>query len=125
MGETIKIEELTEEQIARLINEILQEPSKYKEEAKLLLTLSVWRRQGEAFVDEADYKIVFGEAEEIVLRRWNAGYPYPKGKDIALIPKSIPTVVVYEKIWDYETERGRAITVYVFTGSNWVAVSIQ
>jgi len=115
----------TEEQIARLVNEILQEPSKYKEEARLLLKLSVWYRQGGAYIDEARYEVVYGEADEVVLREWDEGYPYSRGKDIVLIPRTKLVVVVYTKVCDYDARWNTIRVVYVFTGSSWVAVPIQ
>jgi hypothetical protein len=121
----IKVRELSEEELAKLVQEVLQNPQNYPTEAKLLLRLSVWRRQGEAYIDDAYYDIVFGDAESIIVKEWDAGYPYAKGKDVVLIPKSVPTIVVYEKVWDFETDRGRSITVYIFTGNNWVSVPIQ
>ena len=117
--------ELSGEELAKIVQEVLQNPQKYQSEAKILLKLSIWYRQGSAYIDEANYTIVFGEVDEVTLREWDAGYPYAKGRDVVLIPKSVPTVVIYEEVWDFGEDRGRSVTVYVFTGSNWVSVSIQ
>jgi hypothetical protein len=111
--------------VEKLVEEILRDPEKYREEAKLLLRLSKWSRQGQSFVDEADYEVVKGEVEEIVLREWDEGYPYRRGKDIVLIPLQVPTVVVYKIHYDYGTETGKRIKVHVFTTDGWKSVDVN
>jgi len=107
-----------------LVKEIMQDPEKYKEEYKLLLKLRTWHRQGSGFIDEAFYKIIYGDADEIVLEEWDSGYPYIKGEEIVLVPRSIPTVVLYREVEDYG-ELEITDVIYIFTSKGWVSVSIR
>jgi len=112
-----------EEWFVNLIREIMQDPSKYEEEAKLLLKIKTWHRQGGSFIDNAGYKVLWGEVEEVTISEWDEGYPNRCGEDIILIPKTVPTIVLYLQIEDYG-ERIEKTIVYVFTGKNWVSVQI-
>jgi hypothetical protein len=94
-----------EETIKKLVGEILKDPDKYPEEAKLLLKLSVWHRQGPSYTDEADYEILKGEVKEITLREWDEGYPHRRGKDIVLVPLEMPTVILYKQKDETSTKR--------------------
>jgi len=113
-----------EEGIINLIKEIINNPEKFKEEAKLLLKLSVWHRQGSGFIDEAFYQIIYGDADEIILEEWDSGYPYTKGEEIVLVPRSIPVVILHRVVEDYG-ELEICDTVYVFTNKGWVSVPIR
>jgi len=113
-----------EEWIVKLVKEVVENPEKYKEEAKFLLKLKTWYRQGGSYVDEAFYKVLWGEVDEVVVGEWDSGYPYERGEEIVLIPKAVPTVILHRVIQDYG-ERIEETTVYVFTGRNWVSVLIR
>jgi ribosomal protein S13 len=64
----VKIRELTEEEIKRLIDEILKNPDKYKTEAKLLLTLRTDFRRGGCgylYLYSNDFKVLYGEVDKV------------------------------------------------------------
>jgi hypothetical protein len=114
----------TQIQIQELVNDIISNPEKYPMEAKYLLRLQRWIRQGSAFDDKAVFEVAFGEVDVIVLKEWDEGYPYRKGEDVVLIPRTVPVVVVWKNYWDYGTERGTKQSIYVFTGSEWKRIDI-
>jgi len=113
-----------EEGLINLIKEVLENPEKYKEEAKLLLRLSIWFRQGGSYIDEAFYSILLGDVDEVEISSWDAGYPYECGEEIVLIPKVRPVVILYRVVEDYGQLEIND-TLYIFTGRNWVSIQIQ
>ena len=110
----IKPEEITPEEVGRLLERAKETEWKY------LLKLSEWARQGSAYTDFAEYKVVYGEADEVVLERWDAGYPYAAGRDILVIPKTVPVVV----LWEHVTDERQDTRIYVFTKDGWKEVEV-
>ena len=116
--------ELAEEKMAELVKEILRNPKKYGEEAKLLLRLELWRSWDGDYVDEAKYDVIWGEVKEVVLREWVDRHPYRGGREVVLIPLKVPTVILYREVEDYEDYVEQHEVVYVFTGEQWVKVDV-
>ena len=117
-----QIQELSPEQISRLI-ELAQKENRI--EARYILKLQRWRRQGQSYVDDADFKVIYGEAEEVTAEEWDEGYPYRRGEDVLIIPKTIPVIVDWWHNWDYDTDRGETETIYVFTSEGWKSVRVK
>jgi hypothetical protein len=117
-------EEEIEEVEKRLIEEVLKNPSKYPDEAKMILLLETWSRQGEAFCDTQSYEVVQGEVGEVVLEEFDEGYPYRSGAKIALIPLSIPTVIDLYRYDDTTDPPVKSRTLYVFTSEGWKSVKV-
>jgi len=124
MSEPQKIEEVDEETEKRLIEEVLKNPSKYPTEAKYLLELETWSRQGEAFTDYQRYEVVEGEVREIVLEEWDEGYPYRSGCKVALIPLTVPTIVDFYSYTDTTDPPRRKRVLYIFTAQGWKRVEV-
>jgi hypothetical protein len=120
-----EVEEVDFEEIEkRLVKEVLENPQKYNTEAKIILTLETWSRQGEAFVDQQGYEVIQGEVKEITLEEWDEGYPYRSGAKIALIPLSIPTVIDLYRYDDTTDPPVKSRTLYVFTSEGWKSVKV-
>jgi hypothetical protein len=120
-----EVEEVDFEEIEkRLVKEVLENPQKYNTEAKIILTLETWSRQGEAFVDQQGYEVVQGEVREVVLEEFDEGYPYRSGAKIALIPLSIPTVIDLYRYDDTTDPPVKRRTLYVFTSEGWKSVKV-
>jgi hypothetical protein len=112
------------EEIERLVREVVENPGKYPTEARLLLTLKEWRRQGESYIDEQRINVIYGEAEEIILETFDEGYPYRKGAEVVIIPKTLPTIVVVEYRTNTVNPPIDEMTVYVFTREGWKKVRV-
>jgi hypothetical protein len=110
----IKLEEITSEEISRLLERARETEWKY------LLRVREWVRQGPAYTDYAEFKIVYGEAEEIKVREWDSGYPYERGWEYIIIPKTVPVVV----LWEHVTDERQDTRIYVFTKDGWKEVEV-
>jgi len=119
-----EIEEVDEEVLKRLIKDVLADPQKYPSEAKLILVLETWHRQGEAFVDSQSYEIIEGKCEEVVLEQWDEGYPYRSGCKVALIPLTVPTIVDFYSYTDTTDPPRRKRVLYIFTAQGWKSVKV-
>ena len=110
-----ELEKIAPEEIARLLEKAKDT------EWKFLLKLRTWARQGTGWhTDYAEFNILFGEAEEVVLERWDAGYPYSAGEDVLIIPKTVPVVV----LWEHVSDDNKTATVYIFTKDGWKEVEV-
>jgi hypothetical protein len=117
-------EVLLPEDIRKLVEQVLQEPDRYKTEAKLLLVLKEWRRQGPSYIDEQRVEIIYGEAEEVILEEFDEGYPHRKGTIFALIPKTVPVVVKVEYRTNTVNPPIDEMTLYIFTKDGWKKVEV-
>jgi hypothetical protein len=119
---TIEPQELKPEQIKQLI-ELAQKENRV--EARLLLLLEKWRRQGSSYINDADFEVIYGDAELVEFEEWDAGYPYERGTKYIVIPKTVPVVIRWWHVWDYDTDRGETETIYVFTSDGWKSVKVK
>jgi hypothetical protein len=115
-------QELTLDQIKELYEKAVKEG---RLEGRYLLKLQRWTRQGSSYEDKADFDIVYGEAEEVVIQGWDEGYPYRRGVDVIVIPKTLPVIILWRHRWDYGLDRGEAAVVYVFTTEGWKSISVK
>jgi len=120
--EQIQPQELKPEQIKNLI-ELAEKENRI--EGRYLLKLSTWSRQGSSYSDDADFDIIHGNAEYILIREWDEGYPYRKGFDYMIIPKTIPVVILWRHSWDYDLDRGESVNVYIFTTEGWKSIRVK
>jgi hypothetical protein len=118
----IEPQELTAEQIRKLV-ELAQKEGRV--EARLLLILDTWRRQGPSYVNDADFSIIYGNAELIEYEEWDAGYPYERGLKYIIIPKSVPVIIRWWHVWDYGEDRGEEEVIYIFTTEGWKSVRVK
>jgi len=114
--------ELTKEEMARLVQQAINQG---KDEAKFLLQLEIWSRQGASYTDYARYDVVYGDVIEVTLETFDEGYPYRKGSRIILIPKTVPTIVYYRMYSDTQSPEVREETVYVFTSEGWKSLRVS
>ena len=119
---SIEPQELSPELISKLI-ELAQKENRI--EARLLLVLEKWDRQGSAYINTADFEIIYGEAELVEVGEFDAGYPYERGEKYLIIPKTIPVIVDWWHNWDYGEDRGETETIYVFTSEGWKSVKVS
>jgi len=120
----MQVEVEFEEVEKKLIEEVLNSPEKYPNEAKIILTIETWRRQGEAFADEQWYEILAGDVIEVVLSEYNEGYPYRRGAKRALIPLTVGTVIEVNYYSDTTGQPVKRRTIYIFTSEGWKRVEV-
>jgi hypothetical protein len=120
-----KVEEMDFEEVKRrLVKEVLENPDKYPDEAKIILTVEVWSRQGEAFDDYQRYEVLKGDVVEVRLESWDEGYPYRSGAKLALIPLEVPTVVEVHRYSNTTDPPESKCVLYVFTAQGWKSVKV-
>ena len=113
MAEEVKTQ-LSEEEIKKLVEEILKDPKKYSEEAKFILVLNEWSRPGPSFRDYGKIKVLDGEAEFVKL---DNVYQYPTTNETryAIIPRSRRVIILHESGNDYDGKMIEHASVYVFS----------
>ena len=95
-----------------------------KEEAKFILLLSEYYRPGEAFIDEANVRVLYGEVQRVLL---DHVYNYPTTDEhiYAFIPKTRTVVLLYESKNDYEGELEKHEKLFVFSyPDGWKSISL-
>ena len=118
-----EIKPLSKEELAELIKKVIENPEKYPEEAKLILILEITNVDGSAVVVEESYEVLYGCVEEVILEEYEPDtVPRTKEKKIALIPKRVPTIVLFRHKTDSVNESYAYSVIYVFTGEKWVSV---
>ena len=118
----VQLQYLGEEELKRIVEKAVKEG---KEEAKMILILERWQRQGPSFVDEQTIEVVHGEVEEVVLEEFDEGYPYRKGEKVALIPRTVPVVVLVERYDNTVSPEVSEKWIYVFTKEGWKRLRVQ
>jgi len=116
--------ELGEEEIARLINEVLQEPEKYEEEARLILKLVLNSRRsgcGYIYLYREDMEVLEGSVDTITLSK--SEYNCDVEEEVAIVPKTVPVVLKITYL-DTNPEVGDYIQYYVFDGKGWRSVKV-
>lgn len=113
------MKEVNDEEIARLI----KEASKLEPEARYILRLKEWSRPGPSFEDWGQFRIVYGEARELLL---GTRYEYPTvdEQEYAIIPLSVPVVVRAWGRMDYGKEYREWEELHIFTREGWKKVII-
>jgi hypothetical protein len=106
--------EITPEQIEKLLEKAKETEWKY------LLRLEEWARQGPAYTDFAEAEIIYGEAERVKLGSWDSGYPYASGVEYLIIPRTVPTII----LWTHVTDEGKTEKIYIFTSDGWKEVEV-
>jgi len=104
-----------------IIKEALKRPS----EARYLLMLEEWSRQGEAFDDYQKFEVIHGDADVIELESFDEGYPYRKGRKVVIIPRSIPVVVRVERFDNTISPVIYEEYLYVFTKDGWKRIDVR
>jgi len=103
---------------------ILKAVREGKEEAKYILLLSEYYRPGEAFIDEANVRVLYGEVERVLL---DHVYNYPTTDEhiYAFVPKTRSVVLLYESKSDYEGELEKHEKLFVFSyPEGWKSISL-
>jgi len=114
-------EELSEKNIAKLINKTLKEGN---QEAKYYLRLSEWNRPGSSFIDYGIIRVLHGEIEKVLLENI---YDYPAtNEDVyAIIPKTKLVVLLHENGDDFDGKLVEHQTLYVFSyQTGWKSIDL-
>jgi hypothetical protein len=119
-----QVEQQEEETLKRLISEIVNNPEKYATESKFILTLETWSRQGPSYLDYNDYRVLEGEVREIILNEIDEGYPYRVVRKVALIPLSMPTVIMEEGYNETTEPIQSRKFIHIFTRDGWKVVHV-
>ena len=120
-----QIRELTEEEVRKLVDEVLRNPSEYSTEAKLILRLDIKNRRrgcGYVYLFSDSMEIVYGDAEIITIL---SDYDNcTEHKELLVIPKTVPTVMI-KKHFDENPESPNYTDVYIFTVDGWKWVTTR
>ena len=119
-----EIKEVDEETLRNLIQQILDNPEKFPTEAKLILILETWYRQGPSYDDYKEYDIIEGDVREVTLETWDEGYPYRVGRKVALIPLTLPVIVEERSYADNVSPTRSSKFVHIFTSDGWKTVRV-
>ncbi len=113
----LRHEKLAEEDIKELLKRAWEEDNR---EAWILLRVKEWDEISEKFIHRNETKILYGEAEKVLI---NEEYNYEERrleKEYLIIPKSKLVIVLEREYLDTPTLEDReGLTVYVFTGEGW------
>jgi hypothetical protein len=120
MNEVINGREISRKELVKLLEKAKESPV----ESSYVLILNTNNRPGEAFMDTAEFEIIYGEVETIELERY-FNYPYENGARYLLIPKTVPAVVRWWHRWDFGRDAGEREEVYVFTAEGWKCVRVR
>jgi len=90
-----------------------------------LLKLSRWYRQGESYIDEQKVDVIYGEADIVELGTWDEGYPYRRGEDVLIIPKTVPTIIRVVRRDNTINPPVNNEKLLVFTKDGWKEVRIR
>lgn len=119
MGE-IKVERISEEKLKELVRKAIEKGEK---ESELILILEEKIRLGESPIeDSAVASIRLGKSDFIEIEKI-VNYPTEVRK-IAIVPKTIPVIIEYKRIFDDLKERHETLEYYVFTSNGWKKVTI-
>jgi hypothetical protein len=114
-----------EETVKRLISEVVQNPDRYPDEAKLILILELRRRKsgcGWVYLYGEEVATLLGKVDYVTLE-WSERDCEVHEK-LAVIPKKVPSVVIVAK-WDEDPEARHYVTLYVFTNQGWKSISTE
>jgi hypothetical protein len=108
---------LEEKDIAELVKRALEERN---EESYYLLKVREWDEVYERYESIKEVKIIYGNAEKILI---NEEYNYDekrKEREYIIIPKD-RLVILLDREYVYSESKGEreALTVFVFTGDGW------
>jgi len=102
--------------------ELIKEAMKNPSEEKFLLKVGRWKRY-DSFVDEGDFKIIYGEADAVELSCYFDDTRHDC--DYIIVPRSIPVVVdikTDDATTDPEVHREE---VCIFTKDGWKCVEVR
>jgi hypothetical protein len=108
--------------IKQIVEEVLASPDKYPAEARFLLQLQTWYRQGDSYVDVSRYDVLTGEVKEILLNVKDEGYPHRVISHVCIIPCSLPIIIHQEMYSDFGPRKD---VVYIFTAKGWIKVEVS
>ena len=124
-GKGMKIQEVDFDEVEKaLIKDVLEHPERYPDEARLILVIEKWRRQGPSFADEQWYEVVQGDVKEVELESFDEGYPYRRGSRVAIIPLSLATVINLYRYDDTTDPPIKSCTIHIFTRDGWKSVRV-
>jgi len=108
---------LVDEELAEIINKVLKEG---KEEAKFILKLQLSSRYncGYRYNWNEYIEVIYGDAEIVRLAQYDD--ECHRDTEVAVIPKTVPAVVMFYHFDDLPQER--RIVLYVFNGEGWKSI---
>jgi len=113
--QTPELEKITPEDIKRLLEKAKDTEWRY------LLKIEEWARQGTGWhTDYAEFEIIHGEADLVRIGSWDAGYPYERGIEYLIIPKTVPVIIR----WEHVSDDWRTTKLYIFTRDGWKEVEV-
>jgi hypothetical protein len=126
MEKAIEKRELSEEEVAELVKEIILQKEKYQPEYQYILILELeTRHEGCGYVYNyfSDYAIFMGEAQRVTLDVEET-YDCVTRQRVAIIPQSVPVVIIQHNHDDQPTIKDRLI-IHVFDGESWKSLVIN
>jgi len=120
-GKINGLEEIKNEDVKKLIRDVLENPEKFEIENKYLLPLTLLTRNSGDFPHWKRMRIVQGEPEIITMDiydEYDTEY-----KEVLVIPKQIGTIIrvsEYESLSEEETREVEEY--YIFTRNGWAVI---
>jgi len=105
--------------------ELIKQAMKQPSEAKYLLEIEWWYRQGPAYVDEQRYEIVYGDVDALTIDEWAETYPYRKGGVDIVVPRTVPVIIRLVRRDDTVDPPIHEEWLYIFTKDGWKAVRVR
>ena len=116
-----KLEKIKEENIKKLVKEVIENPEEYRAESKYLLVVTTLTRNRGDFPHWRKMQVIQGNPEVIKLDNYTE---YDDEYDVMLIiPRRLGTIIrvfEYERISEEETQEVEEY--YIFTRNGWVMI---
>jgi len=94
---------------------------------KTVLEIDVWYRQGDAYTDQYDCEVIYGDADvdvEYDKRICELNYPYQCPGVFRVRPKEIPVIVLCRGVDNTGEEEVRVKDMYIFTQKGWKYIKV-
>ena len=108
--ESLPWENLTEEEVKKLVQRAISEGS---EESTYLLRIEEWNRPGDSFTDYGEFKVIYGNAETVLVDK-EYDYPTTNKNTYIVIPKTKVVIIFFEEGDNYEGKTTTHARLYVF-----------
>ena len=112
---------LDEKEVKSLIEKALNEGH---HESMFILVLSEWNRPGSSFKDKAEFTVLYGEIETILLDHYY-DYPTTDNYTYAIIPKTRTVVILFKWNNNYKGKLEEQEVLYIFSYSyGWKSIDL-
>jgi hypothetical protein len=120
----VEIKKINNEDIKKLIDDVIKNPEKYDKESKYLLEVETFTIDSGEFPHYKEFEVIKGNPEIIELDKYvSFDMRY---ETFLIIPRETGTIVKtyeYQRLSDFETEEIE--NYYIFTRNGWVSIQVR